>query len=156
MVLLGDFKTSVKKALDEIDSKWESYNGLIICGSHNPKDPERIIGFIKRYRQSELPILGICYGYQLIYIEFARNVMGFKDATSEEWGENGTFIVRKLKKLNVGVKDGESYWNNYVVEPGFLYKLPKNIIALPYHPEYQSSKEKPHPDLVKFLDLCTI
>ena len=36
-------------------------------------------------------------------IEYARNVLGIKDATSEEFGQ-GTFIVKKLPQLKVGIK----------------------------------------------------
>ena len=59
MNLLNDFSTSVKKALDEIDPQWEKYEGLIICGTHTPKDWETQIGFIRMARESNIPFLGI-------------------------------------------------------------------------------------------------
>lgn len=85
-------------------------------------------------------------------IEYARNVLGIKDATSEEFGE-GTFIVKKRKDLNVGLHDGETYWNNYEVDLDDWEK-PDNFFTCQFHPEYQSSKENPHPLLVKFLEAC--
>lgn len=151
MEFLGDFKTSPKKALKEIDSNYEKYDALVVCGSHNPKDPDYIIERIRDARQNGRPFLGICYGYQLACIEIARNVDGVSDATSEEWGK-GTFIIKKRPKLKVGVHNGESWWSNYEVTIPF--QLPENMIAVPYHPEYQSSKENPHPVLVKFIELC--
>lgn len=155
MKILGEFQTTVKKALFEIDPKWESYPGLIICGTHTPELPETLIEEITLARQSGLPFLGICFGHQLAAIEYARNILGMKGATSEEWGDKmSPFIVRKVEAgLNVGQKDGESYWNNYEVDSGILevWKKADNFITCQFHPEYQSSKDKPHPLLLQFL-----
>jgi CTP synthase len=43
---------------------------------------------IKYAREEEIPYLGICLGMQLAMIEFARNVLGLKDANSVEFNEN--------------------------------------------------------------------
>ncbi len=151
MVILGEFTTSMVKALSEIDEKWETYPGLIACGSHSVEDAEMIISKIKQARENNIPFLGICFGHQLAAIEYARNVLGIKDATSEEIGE-GTHVVKKLSELNVGLLDGESYWNNYEVV--IDWKKPNNWRTYQFHPEYQSSINKPHPALMEFLDIC--
>lgn len=160
MRILNDFNTSVEKALDEIDPKWRQYNGLIICGTHTPSHPEAQIEMIKWAREDGTPFLGICFGHQLAAIEYARNVLGVKDATSEEFGK-GTIVVYKLPELNVGLKkieewQSESFWNNYEVMPDILHRWqkPSHFITCQYHPEYQSSKKNPHPLLVKFIELC--
>ena len=154
MEVLGDFVTSVKKAFDEIDSKWESYGGLVICGTHAPRveEVEKMIQRIEQARKSGIPFLGICHGHQLAAIEYARNVLLIKDATSEEYG-HGTFVVKKRSDLKVGLHEGESYWNNYeVVLEG--WDKPKFFFTTQSHPEYQSSIDLPHPLLVNFLNLC--
>lgn len=154
MIILNDFNTSVEKALDEIDPKWRGYHGLIICGTHSPesKDVESQIKMIEIARQDGTPFLGICFGHQLSAIEYARTVMKIEDATSEEFGQ-GTLIVKKLPELHVGLHKGESYWNNYA--PIWdTWDSPDNFITCQYHPEYQSSKDNPHPLLVKFIKLC--
>ncbi len=160
MEILSQFKTSVKKSLEEIDPKYETYEGLVICGTHSPEPEtnEMLIEKIKFAREKGIPCLLICYGHQLAAIEYARNVLGIADATSEEFGLPGDFIIKKLPKLKVGVFDGESYWNNYEVDEGFmeLWEKKDNFITCQYHPEYQSSKEKPHPLLVKFLKSCSV
>lgn len=157
MILLNDFTTSIKKSLSEIDENWRDYTGLIVAGTHNPHDVENMINEIQKARENGTPFYGECFGHQLACIEWARNVMGIKNATSEEWGE-GTFVVKKLPQLNVGLKNGESYWNNYAVIPEVEYdyceKAPENMISAQFHASYQSSKDKPHPLLVQFIKLC--
>ena len=90
----------------------------------------------------------ICFGHQLGAIEWARNIKGIKDATSEEFGQ-GTFVVKKRLKLKVGLHEGESWWSNYRIV--INWDIPQHFFSVPYHPEYQNSKEKPHPILKRFL-----
>ena len=151
MQILNDFNTTVEKAFDEIDPRWREYDGLIVCGTHTPHDTELMIGRIKDARVSGRPFLGICAGHQLAAIEYARNVLGIKDATSEEFG-SGTFVVKKLHKLKVGIIDGESYWNNY--EVAIDVNHPENFFTTQAHPEYTSTRDRPHPLLVSFLNYC--
>lgn len=153
MLVLNDFNTSVQKALSEIDPKWRDYDGLIVCGTHTPLNVESMIEAIKVAREERKPFLGICFGYQLAAIEYARNVLGIKDATSEELGVPGTPVVVKRPQMKVGLHDGESWWSNYDVTDEIQEKwvADENIFAVPYHPEYQSSKDNPHPLLVSFL-----
>lgn len=156
MQILGDFQTTVSKALTEIDPRWRDYPGLIVCGSHNPHNIEETINLIEIARETHLPFLGICWGHQIAAIEYARNVLGIKDATSEEYGE-GTFIVKKRPEgLKVGLHDGETYWNNYEVTEEILqqWKKPKSFLTSQYHPEYNSSIGNSHPMLVSFIEMC--
>ena len=164
MKILNDFSTTVRKALWEIDPKYESYPGLVVCGTHSPHDVEEMLEEIRQAREEGTPFLGICFGHQLAAIEYARNVLGQTSATSEEFGA-GVLVVTKLPRLKVGLYPTEpnylnspleTYWNNYEVIPGLLeiWKKADNFITCQYHPEYQSSKDKPHPLLVKFVNYC--
>ncbi len=152
MQILGDFCTSVKKALKEIDPNYEKLHGLVICGTHNPKKEEidRFLYEIEYAREHDRPYLGLCFGHQLAAIEYARNVLGIKDATSEEFGK-GTFVVKKRADLNVGHKVDSSYWNNYEVV--IDWKPADHFITTQGHPEYESSYWKPHPLLKKYIYL---
>ena len=169
MEILNDFSTSVEKSLTEIDHKWREYEGLIVCGTHSPHNVEEMLTKIKEARESGLLFLGICFGMQLMAIEYAKNVLGIKDATSEEFGK-GTFVVKKREHgLRVGLHDGESYWNNYYVTTDYMGNKKNywnyiknedweaikmwrdNMMGVQFHPEYQSSKSNPHPLLVEFL-----
>jgi CTP synthase (UTP-ammonia lyase) len=157
MIILNDFSTSVRKSLSEINPDYESLNGLVVCGTHNQQNITEMLDVIRKAREDGSPALLICAGYQLGAIEYAQNVLNVKDATSEEFGE-GVFIVKKRPELKVGLHEGESWWSYYEVDPEFErnWSIPNNWVAVPFHPEYQSSQEKPHPLLVKFLNLCSV
>jgi len=116
MEIISDFITSVHKALEEIDPNYESYTGLVIAGTHAPtvESVEQQIQKIKEAREAGTPTLLICHGQQVGAIEYARNVKGIKDATSEEYG-TGTFVVKKRDALKVGLHEGESWWSYYEV-----------------------------------------
>lgn len=157
MVILAseqDFTTSLRRALAEIHHRYEDLPGLVIAGSHTPSNVGEKLEAIRMARESRVPFLGICFGHQLAAIEYARNVLGIEDATSEEFG-SGTYVVRKrMDGLNVGMGgDGESYWNNYEVDLP-QWKKPKWFFTSQFHPEYESRKGKPHPLLVQFIQAC--
>ena len=156
MVVLGEFDTSVKKALSEIDKNWEELPGLVICGTHKPNefDTGYFIVEVEVARKKNIPFLGLCFGHQIAVIEYARNVLGIEDATSEEFGE-GTFVVKKLPEMKVGgyYKDG-SRWNNYEVV--IDWEKPDNFFTSQGHPEYESSIDKPHPLLVSFIEYAKL
>lgn len=156
MQIYNDFNTTVCKALEEIDPKWLSYDGIVICGTHSPDNWEQQIEKIREAREKGIPALLICFGYQLGAVEYARNVLGIKDATSEEFGQGSQVVKKRVGGLKVGLHDGETYWNNYEVIPSMIrrWEMPDNFVACQFHPEYQSSKDKPHKLLVEFINKC--
>lgn len=152
MEVLNDFTTSVRRAFDEIDPDWEGYDGLVVCGTHTPRNIESMIDKIHQARTLKRPFLGICFGHQLYAIEYARHMLGIKNATSEEFSKKGTFVVKKRPFMKVGLHDGESWWNNYEVVIPLEY--PPLFYTVQYHPEYNSSLLRPHPVLTEFLETC--
>ena len=139
----------------EIDPFYLNYNALVICGTHTPVNVEQMIQDIEEARLNGTPYYGECFGHQLACIEWARNKMGIKDAVSEEFGTEGTLVVRKRPELKVGLHDGESWWSNYEVdkdvEKDFEANKPIYFFTAPYHPSYQSSRGKPHKLIRNFL-----
>lgn len=86
---------SAKVNLEWIDSeKYEKnkkkttellkYDGIIVPGGFGTRGVEGIINSIQFARENKIPFLGLCYGMQLASIEFVRNVLMKKDATSAE------------------------------------------------------------------------
>ncbi|MBU0545881.1 CTP synthase [Patescibacteria group bacterium] len=60
------------------------FSALIVPGGFGSRGIEGIISAIKFARENKIPYLGLCYGMQLATIEFARNVLGLKNANSVE------------------------------------------------------------------------
>jgi len=59
-------------------------SGIIVPGGFGTRGTEGKIACAKYARENDLPYLGICLGFQVAVIEFARNVCGLKDANSTE------------------------------------------------------------------------
>ncbi|NPA50643.1 MAG: CTP synthase [Epsilonproteobacteria bacterium] len=63
----------------------ENADGILVAGGFGARGVEGKIEAIKYARENKIPFLGICLGMQLSIIEFARNVLGIKDAHSVEF-----------------------------------------------------------------------
>jgi len=59
-------------------------HGIIVPGAFGTRGAEGKIACLKYARENHLPCLGICYGFQMAVIEFARNVCGMEGADSTE------------------------------------------------------------------------
>ena len=59
-------------------------DGIIVPGGFGTRGAEGKIACIKYARENNLPYLGLCFGFQMAVIEFARNVCGIKEANSTE------------------------------------------------------------------------
>ena len=62
-----------------------SASGMVIPGGFGERATEGVIKATQWAREQRKPWLGICFGMQLAVCEFARNVCGYADATSEEF-----------------------------------------------------------------------
>ena len=60
-------------------------DGILVAGGFGERGVEGKIQAIQYARENKIPFLGICLGMQLAMIEFARNVLNLKDATSIEF-----------------------------------------------------------------------
>ena len=59
-------------------------DGIIVPGGFGTRGAEGKIACVKYTRENNLPYLGICFGFQMAVIEFARNVCGLAQANSTE------------------------------------------------------------------------
>ena len=87
---------NVAQHLKEVD-------GIIVPGGFGVRGTEGKIACIKYVRTNNLPFLGICFGFQMAVIEFARNVCSLKKANSTEvepaCGEPVIDILPEQKKI---------------------------------------------------------
>ncbi len=83
----------------EMINKIDSVDGVLVPGGFGTSGIEEIISAIKYCRENLIPFMGICLGMQLSTIEFARNVLGIKNASSREFGKKSDeFIVDLMKE----------------------------------------------------------
>ncbi len=78
-------------------------SGILVPGGFGSRGTEGKIKAIQFARENNKPFFGICLGLQLAMIEFARHVVGLKDATSMEFTDKGSMVVHYM---NGQTKDG--------------------------------------------------
>ncbi|WEV50814.1 CTP synthase [Lactobacillus sp. ESL0731] len=78
---------------DNIADFMKDSDGLIVPGGFGSRGYEGMITAIKYARENDIPFLGVCLGMQLTTIEFARDVLGIKDANTGEVTPNGKHNV---------------------------------------------------------------
>lgn len=82
----------------------QNYDGVFIPYGFGPRGTEGKINAIHFARENNVPFLGICYGFQLAIIEFARNVCGLEEANSTEINPEAPDPVIDLMPEQHGVK----------------------------------------------------
>jgi len=65
------------------------YHGIIVPGGFGETGISGKLAVIQYARENKLPYFGLCYGMQLMVIEYARNVLGIKDAQTIEIDPKG-------------------------------------------------------------------
>jgi CTP synthase len=78
---------------DDADSQLSDIDGLLVPGGFGERGIEGMITAIKYAREKKLPYFGICLGMQTAIIEFARNVVGWKDANSSEFKKTAHSVI---------------------------------------------------------------
>lgn len=78
-----------KEAMKDVDA-------LVVPGGFGIRGIEGKLNVIKIAREKNIPFLGLCLGMQCAVIEYARNVLGWKDANSTEFEESTTHPVIDL------------------------------------------------------------
>jgi len=75
------------EAEDIRNCKLKEYSGILVPGGFGNRGVEEKIAAIKCARENNIPYLGLCLGFQLACVEFARNVLRLKDSNSTEFNE---------------------------------------------------------------------
>ena len=78
------FVNSEEITKENVAEKLEGLQGIIVCPGFGQRGIEGKIIAAEYTRNNDIPTFGICLGMQMMVIEFARNVLGYKDANSRE------------------------------------------------------------------------
>ncbi|MFZ4574817.1 MAG: CTP synthase [Phycisphaerales bacterium] len=68
-----------------VEQRLAGLDGVIVPGGFGSRGVEGKIACVRHCRERGVPYLGICLGFQVAVIEFARNVLGLKSANSTEF-----------------------------------------------------------------------
>lgn len=84
-------------------------DGIVVPGGFGNRGVEGKILAAQYARENNIPYLGLCLGMQIACIEFARNVIGLKDANSEEFATDGKCNVIHIMSEQKVNMDEENY-----------------------------------------------
>ncbi len=128
-------------------------DAVIVPGGFGARGVDGKLAVVKHCRENGLPYLGICLGFQVAVIEYARNVLGLDDAASTEFDPDSANTViselpeqKKIEGLGGSMRLGaqdvtlgtdtlasflfsghgsirERFRHRYEVEPEFIDRL---------------------------------
>ena len=81
------FVNSEEITKQNVSEKLSGLQGIVVCPGFGQRGIEGKIIATEYTRTHDIPTFGICLGMQMMVIEFARNVLGYKDANSSEMDE---------------------------------------------------------------------
>lgn len=105
----------------------DKFDGIIVPGGFGEKGIEGKLNVIRYARENKIPYFGLCYGMQLMSIEYARNVLGLAKAHTAEIDPKSPHLIidimpdqkKKLLEKNYG---GSMRLGSYVanIKPGTI------------------------------------
>ena len=119
---------SAQVSVNNVKDVLKDANGIIIPGGFGERGVEGMIVAANYARENNIPLLGICLGMQIMVIEFARNVLGFKDANSTEFDENTSYPVISMmnEQKTIMTKGGTMRLGSYqcmIEKDSLAYRL---------------------------------
>ena len=100
---------------DGPESHLDNIDGLLVPGGFGERGIEGMIAAIRYAREKKLPYFGICLGMQTAIIEFARHVLGWKDANSSEFKKTSHNVIDIMPgQKNVKEKGGTMRVGAYI------------------------------------------
>ena len=159
---------------ENVAEQLKGQDGIVICPGFGQRGIEGKIIAAHYTRTHNIPTFGICLGMQMMVIEFARNVLGYKDANSREMDEktphNVIDIMEEQKNIsNMGgtmrlgayecvLKQASRVFNIYKKE----HIQERNRHRYEFNNEFQQEFEKngmmcvgrnPESDLVEIVEI---
>jgi CTP synthase len=119
------------------------YDGILVPGGFGETGIEGKISGIKFAREHKIPYFGLCYGMQLMTVEYARNVVGLHDANTTEINPKTphpiiAILPEQIEKLAKGEYGGTMRLGAYPC------KLEKGTIAGTAYGESEISERHRH------------
>ena len=125
---------------DNVSEKLAGLDGLLVAPGFGHRGVEGKIVAVKYAREKGLPFFGICLGMQMAVIEYARNVLGMKDAHSTEMNPDTTDAVIDLmeEQKKITAKGGTMRLGAYPCD------IKENTLAYTIYQKNQISERHRH------------
>ena len=167
--------TAIEEGKKSVAEELRGVDGIVVPGGFGKRGVEGKIMCLKYVRENKIPYLGLCYGFQMAVIEFARNVCNLKDAHTTEVNPQTPHMVidilpeqKKIEGLGGNMRLGgrdveikkatkayELYGGKSVVRERFRHRYevnPEYIPILEKHGLVFSGKAPLHP-IMQILEL---
>ncbi|MEA1870276.1 MAG: CTP synthase (glutamine hydrolyzing) [Euryarchaeota archaeon] len=136
----------------EVRAALERFDGIVVPGGFGERGIDGKVRAIEYARTNDVPFLGLCLGMQLAVVEFARNVLGFEDANSSEFGDTAHPVIDLLpEQHDITDMGGSMRLGNYeavLAEGSLVHRLYGSLKIIERHrhryevnPEYISEFE---------------
>ncbi|WP_353634326.1 CTP synthase [Halobacterium sp. NMX12-1] len=94
-----------EKMNDDHEQRLQEADGVVVPGGFGSRGTEGKIRAIQHAREHDVPFLGLCLGFQLAVVEYARNVLGWEGAHSAEIDEDTPYPVIDLLPEQYDLED---------------------------------------------------
>jgi CTP synthase len=96
--------------------KMEMADAILVPGGYGNRGVEGMLAAVKYARENKKPYLGLCFGLQMVVIEWARNVLNWKNASSTELDQKTKYPVVDILESQKGIdnKGGSQRLGSYV------------------------------------------
>ena len=133
-----DFEKS-KKSIERL----KEFDAIIVPGGFGSRAVEGIILTAKYCRENQIPYLGLCYGMQILTIEFARNVANMKNANTQEIDPKTPYpVIHLMKDQKDKVKTSEL--GGTMRLGSYKCKIKKNTLAYESYQQDEISERHRH------------
>ncbi|RNC86828.1 MAG: CTP synthase [Winogradskyella sp.] len=125
---------------ENVEEKLSHLDGILVAPGFGERGIEGKIDAVRYVRENNIPFLGICLGMQMAVIEYARNILGLRDANSTEMDEQTSHPVIALmeSQKNVVNKGGTMRLGSWDCE------LTDNSISLKSYGQSQIKERHRH------------
>ncbi len=110
-------------------SELNKYAGVLVPGGFGESGVEGIISVIKYAREKKIPYFGLCYGMQLLVIEYARNVAKLAGAHTAEINKNAAHKVIDVMESQKEIVGGDKNYGGTMRLGAYPCKLRSGTIA---------------------------
>lgn len=121
----------------------EGVDAVLVPGGFGVRGIDGKVGALRWSRENLVPTLGICLGLQSMVIEYARNVLGWADASSTEFHPESAYPVVATMEEQLAIVGGEGDLGGTMRLGGYDAQLaPGSVVAKTYGTERVSERHR--------------